>query len=112
MTRRVLTVLFFSFVCLALIIGGLWLWYSEQWAERRLQEYIGRLEDSGFVIEERSLADFQADSVITIHFFSDFRSYAQQEGISHMYFDKGTHALYFLHFPTEDRVEANIFYYK
>lgn len=111
LTKRMFISLSFSLVCLALIVGGLWFWYSEQWAERRLQDYIGRLEDSGFVIEEHSLADFQVDSVITIHFFSDFRSYAQQESISQIYFDRGIHALYFLHPATENHVEANTFYY-
>lgn len=107
-----LIILSFSLICLALIIGGLLYWYSEQWAEQRLQEYIGRLEDSGFTTEEHSLADFQVGAVVRIHFFGDFRSYAEQEGISQIYFDRGIHALYFLHSSTEDWVEANVFYYK
>ena len=39
-------------------------WYSEQWAEQRLQEYIERLEDSGFTTRKCSLADFQVDVVV------------------------------------------------
>ena len=112
MTKRMLIIISFSLVCFALIVGGLLYWYSEQWSEQRLQEYIERLEDSGFTTEEHSLEDFQVDAVVGIHYFSDFRSYAEQEGIGHVYFDRGIHALYFLHSPTEDKVEANIFYYK
>ncbi len=107
-----LIILSLSIVCLAIVIGGIWYWYSEQWAEQRLQEYIGRLEDSGFTTEEHSLADFQVGAVLRIHYFGDFRSYAEQEGVSYMYFDRGIHTLYFLHSSAEDLVEANIFYYK
>jgi hypothetical protein len=52
------------------------------------------------------------DGSVRIHFFSDFRSFAKQEDIDHIYFDRGIRALYFLHNVAEDRVEANIFHYK
>ena len=107
-----LIILSLSLVCLAIIVGGIWHWYSERWAEQRLQEYIGRLEDSGFTTEECSIADVQVDAVLRIHYFGDFRSYAEQEDIGLIYFDRGTHALYFLHSPTEGWMEANVFYYK
>jgi len=107
-----LIILSLSLVCLAIIVGGIWHWYSERWAEQRLQEYIGRLEDSGFTTEECSIADVQVDAVLRIHYFGDFRSYAEQEDIGLIYFDRGTHALYFLHSPTENWIEANVFYYK
>ena len=90
---------------------GLLYWYSEQVAEQKLQDYIGRLEDEDFATEERSLESFQVDDVETIHFFGDFRSFAKQEDINHMYYDRGIQALYFLR-PIGDRVEAKIFYYK
>jgi hypothetical protein len=90
---------------------GLLFWYSEQWAEQKLQDYIRRLKDEGFTTEEHSLADFHVDGVVKIHFFSDFRSFARQEGIDHIYFDRGIRGLYFLN-PIGDRVEANVFYYK
>jgi len=80
-------------------------------AEQKLQDYIRRLKDEGFTTEEHSLADFDVDDVVTAPFFGDFRSFAKQEGINHIYYDKGIQALYFL-LPTGDRVEANIFYYK
>jgi len=109
--RRRLIILSFSLICLAFIIGGFLYWYSEQLAEQKLQDYIKRLEDLGFTTEEHSLADFHVDGVVGIHFFGDFRSFAQQEGIDHIYFDRGIHGLYFLN-PIGDRLEANIFYYK
>ena len=111
MNKRRLIILAFSFVFLALIIGGFLYWYSEQLAEQKLQDYIGRLEDLGFITEERSLASFDVDGVVRTHFFGDFRSFANQEGINHIYFDRRIHGLYFLN-PVGDRVEANVFYYR
>jgi hypothetical protein len=109
--RRRLIVLSVVLIGLALIIGGLWYWQSEQWAEQKLQEYIRRLEDEGYNIEEHSLADFHVNSEVRIQFFGDFRSLAEEEGMNYVYFDRGIHALYFLR-PIENGIEANIFYYK
>jgi len=111
LNKRRFIILAFSLICLALIIGGFLYWYSEQLAEQKLQDYIERLEDLGFTTEEHSLADFQVDDVVTIHFFGDFRSFAKQEDINHICYDRGIQALYFLR-PTEDKIEANVFYYK
>ena len=111
MNRRKLLIFFFFLTCLILIIGGFLYWYSEQLAEQKLQDYIGRLRDEGFTVEEHSLSDFHVDGSVRIHFFGDFRSFAKQEDIDHIYFDRGIHGLYFLN-PIEDRLEANIFYYK
>ena len=111
MNKRRLIILSFFLICLASIIVGFLYWYSEQLAEQKLKDYIKRLEDLGFTTEEYSLADFQVDAVVTIHFFGDFRSFAKQEDIHHIYFDRGIQALYFLR-PIGDRVEANVFYYK
>ncbi len=108
--RRLITLSFFL-ICLASIIVGFFYWYSKQLAEQKLQDYIKRLEDLGFITEERSLESFQVDDLVTIHFFGDFRSFAKQEDINHMYYDRGIQALYFL-LPIGDRVEANVFYYK
>jgi len=112
LNRRKLIILSFSLICLVLIIGGFLYWYSEQLAEQKLQDYIKRLEDLGFTTEEHSLADFHADDVVRAPFFGDFRSYAKQQGINHIYFDRKIHALYFLNHITGDGVEANVFYYK
>ncbi len=112
MTKRKLIILSFSLVCLALIVGGVLYWYSEQWAEQILQEYIGRLEDLDFTTEEQSLGDFQVDAVLRIYYFSDFHSYAEQKDVNKVYYDRGIHALYFLHPSIEDGTVAEIFYYK
>ena len=112
MNKRRLFILSFFIICIVLITVGLLYWYSEQRAEQKLQDYIRRLRDKGLTTEERSLADFHVDGSVRIHFFGDFRSFAKQEGIDHIYFDRGIHALYFLHYKTEDTVEANVFYYK
>ena len=111
LNKRRLFILSFSIVCVVIIAVGLLYWYSEQVAEQKLQDYIGRVEDEGFTTEEHSLADFDVDYVVTIPFFGDFRSFARQEGIDHIYFDKRIHALYFL-YPIGDSVEADIFRYK
>jgi len=112
LNKRKLIILSFSLMCLALIVGGVLYSYSEQWAEQRLQEYIGRLEDLDFTTEEQSLADFQVDAVAEIHYFSDFHSYAEQKDVNKVYYDRGIHALYFLHPSIEDETVAEIFYYK
>jgi len=111
LNRRKLIILFFFLTCLILIIGGFLYWYSEQLAEQKLQDYIGRLRDEGFTVEEHSLSDFHVDGSVRIHFFGDFRSFAKQEDIDHIYFDRGIHGLYFLN-PIGGIVEAIVFYYK
>jgi len=111
LNKRRLFILSFFVICIVSITVGLLYWYSEQWAEQKLQDYMKRLKDEGFTTEEHSLADFHVDGVVRIHFFGDFRSFARQEGMDHIYFDRGIHALYFLR-PIGDEIEANVFYYK
>ena len=112
MNKRKLFILSFSIVCVVIIAVGLLYWYSEQVAEQKLQDYIRRLTDEGFTTEEHSLADFDVDGVTKTHWFGDFRSFARQEDIDHIYFDKRIHALYFLRSILGYGIEANIFYYK
>ena len=112
MNKRKLIILAFSLICLALIIGGLLYWQYEQWAEKRLQDYIGRLEDDGYIIEERPLTEFHVDSVIEVHWFSDFRSFARHVNATHIYIDREMGPLYFLSEPPGGGTEANVFYYK
>lgn len=107
--RKVLIILFFT--CLISVVGILLYWHSENLAGEKLQDYIARLEDKGFTIEERYLTDFNVDGVVPIHFFGDFRSFAKQKGISHIYLDRKIQALFFLH-PIGNQVEANVFYYR
>jgi len=112
LSKRRLIILASSLISLALIVGVLLYWYSEGWAEQKLQDYLKRLEDSGCTTEEHSLTDFHVSNVFRMQFFGDFLSYAKQEDINQIYFDRGMHALYFLHPSNENGVEAVIFYYK
>lgn len=107
--RTVLIILFF--ICLISVVGVVLYWHSENLAEEKLQDYITRLEDDGFTVEERYLTDFNVDGVVPIHFFGDFRSFAKQEGISQIYLDRKIRALFFLH-SIGNEVEANVFYYR
>jgi hypothetical protein len=107
--RAVLVILFF--ICLIFVVGVVLYWHSEDLAEEKLQDYITRLEDDGFTVEELYLTDFNVDGVVPIHFFGDFRSFAKQEGISHIYLDREVRALFFLH-SIGNKVEASVFYYR
>jgi len=107
--RKVLIILFF--ICLIAAVGILLYWHSENLAEEKLQDYITRLKDDGFTVEERYLKDFNVTGVVPINFFGDFRSFAKQEGISHVYLDREIRVLFFLH-STRNEVEANSFYYR
>ncbi len=107
--KLILLALTIGLICLAPVVGVFL--YSAQSAEQRLQDYIRRLEDAGFTTEERSLRGLNVDDVMTIRLFGDFRSYASQRGIGHVYFDRGLGGLYFLNLM-EGRLEANVFYYK
>ena len=82
------------------------------WTEKKLERYIEMLEDEGYVIEERPLTEFHVDGVVEVHWFSDFRSFARQENVSHVYIDREMGTLYFLREPTGGGTEANVFYYK
>ncbi len=89
LSRRRLFILSFFLVCIISITVGFLYWYSEQRADLKLQDYLRRLRDEGFTTEEHSLADFHVDGSVRIHFFSDFRSFAKQEDIDHIYIDRG-----------------------
>ena len=112
MNKRMLIILSFSLICFVLIIGGLLYWASGQWAEKKLQGYIERLEDEGYIIEERPLTEFHVDGVVEVPWFSDFRSIARQKNVSYVYIDREIKALYFLSEPPGGGTEANVFYYK
>jgi hypothetical protein len=111
LNKRRLIILSIIIICISSIAIAVFYWRSERGAEERLQEYIRRLQDSGFTTEEHELADFQIGNPVRIHYFGDFRSFAEQEDVSHIYYDRGIHALYFLR-STDSGTEANVFYYK
>ena len=91
--RTVLIILFF--VCLTSVVGNILYWHSEILAEEKLQDYITRLRNGGFTVEERHLTDLDVDGIIPIHFFGDFHNFAKQKGINHIYVDRKTGALFF-----------------
>ena len=97
--------------CLILVIIWAFHLYSEQMAEQRLQDYIKRLKELGFTVEECPLSSFSVNSEFIWHYFGDFREYALQENVKVIYLDRNTHVLYFLINSTEG-IEAEIFYYK
>jgi len=117
LNKRRLIILSFSLICLALIIGGFVYWLSgklaqqkEQWAEQKLQEYIGRLKDDyDYIFEERSLTEFHKDDVLEVYWFSDFRSIARHVNASYIYVDREIQCLYFLSGVSGEN--ANVFYY-
>jgi hypothetical protein len=85
-------------------------WHFENLGERSYK-IITRLENDGFIIEERSLTDFDVDGTAPIHFLGDFSNFAKQENVSHIYVDRKTWAPFFLH-PIDNKIEAIIFYYR
>ena len=110
LNRRTVLIIIFL-ITLVSVIGVVLYWHSENLAEEKLQDYITRLENEGFTVEERYMTDFNVDGVVPIHFFGDFRSFAEQEGVNHIYLDREMQALFFLH-SIDNEVEANVFYYR
>jgi hypothetical protein len=113
--KRVLFFLLVSLTCLVLVAGGayiFWSWCSEQTLEN-LKGYSARLEDDGFIVEAKPLTEFNVDSTQDWYWFSDFRSYAKQEKVTHIYIDHEIKGLYYLTrvSPTNDSTVAIIFYY-
>ncbi len=113
--KRVLILFSVSLTCFVLFVGGLYIfssWYSEQILEN-LKGYSARLEDDGFNVEAKPLTEFHADSTQDWYWFSDFRSYAKQEKVTHIYVDYEIKGLYYLTrvSPTNDSTVAIIFYY-
>lgn len=78
-----------------------------------LKGYSARLEDDGFIVEAKPLTEFNVDSTQDWYWFSDFRSYAKQEKVTHIYIDHEIKGLYYLTrvSPTNDSTVAIIFYY-
>jgi hypothetical protein len=112
--KRVLIVLSVSLTCLVLVAGGAYVfwWYSEQILEN-LKDYSARLEDDGFIVEAKPLAEFNVNFTQDWYWFGDFRSYANQEKVTHIYIDHEINGLYYLTrvSPTNDSTIAIIFYY-
>ena len=113
--KRVLIFLSVSLTCFVLFVGGVYIfssWYSEQTLEN-LKGYSTRLEDDGFIVEAKPLTEFNVNFTQDWYWFSDFRSYAKQEKVTHIYIDYEINGLYYLTrvSPTNDSTIAIIFYY-
>jgi hypothetical protein len=78
-----------------------------------LKGYSTRLEDDGFIVEAKPLTEFNVNSTQDWYWFSDFRSYAKQEKVTHIYIDHEINGLYYLTHvsPTNESTVAIIFYY-
>jgi hypothetical protein len=78
-----------------------------------LKGYSTRLEDDGFIVEAKPLTEFNVNSTQDWYWFGDFRSYAKQEKITHIYIDHEMKGLYYLTrvSPTNESTVAIIFYY-
>lgn len=110
MNKRILLITLF-FVCFISVVGSALYWHFENLGEEKLQDYITRLENDGFIVEEHNLTDFDVDGTTPIHFFGDFSNFAKQENVSHIYVDRKIYALFFLH-PIDNKIEAIVFYYR
>jgi hypothetical protein len=113
--KRVLFFLLVSLTCFVLFVGGVYIfssWYSEQILEN-LKGYSARLEDDGFIVEAKPLTEFNVNFTQDWYWFSDFRSYAKQEKVTHIYIDHEINGLYYLTrvSPTNESTVAIIFYY-
>jgi len=78
-----------------------------------LKGYSARLEDDGFTVEVKPLTEFHVDTKLEWQWFSDFRSFAKQENVTHIYIDYRIKGLYYLTSasPINDEIVANILYY-
>jgi hypothetical protein len=113
--KRILILFSVSLTCFVLFVGGMYIfssWYAEQISEN-LKGYSARLEDDGFIVEAKPLTESHVDSTQDWYWFSDFRSYAKQEKVIHIYIDHEINGLYYLTrvSPTNDSTVAIIFYY-
>jgi hypothetical protein len=113
--KRILILFSVSITCFVLFVGGVYIfssWYSEQTLEN-LKGYSTRLEDDGFIVEAKPLTEFNVDFTQDWYWFSDFRSYAKQEKVTHIYIDYEINGLYYLTrvSPTNESTVAIIFYY-
>jgi hypothetical protein len=112
--KRALIFLSVSLTCFVVVAGGAYVfwWYSEQILEN-LKDYSTRLEDDGFIVEAKPLTEFNVNSTQDWYWFGDFRSYAKQEKVTHIYVDHEIKGLYYLTrvSPTNDSTIAIISYY-
>jgi outer membrane lipoprotein-sorting protein len=101
----------FYLICVSLIVIGFFVWFSENEAERKAQEYMKTFEEMGCSVEEYPFSTSHTTGTLKLAFFSDFRSFATQNEIERIYCDHEINALYFYHPIQEYKVEIVVFYY-
>lgn len=98
-------------ICISLIAIGFFIWFSENEAERKAQEYIKIFEETGCSVEEFPFSTSHTTGTLKLAFFSDFQSFATQEEIERIYCDHDINALYFYHRIQDYQVQIVVFYY-
>ncbi len=87
-------------------------WYSEQILEN-LKGYSARLEDDGFIVEAKPLAEFNVNSTQDWYWFGDFFLFGVASKVTRIYIDNEINGLYYFTrvSPTNGSTVAIIFYY-
>ena len=98
-------------ICVSLIVTGFFVWFSENEAEIKAQEYMKTFEEMGFIVEEYPFSTSHTTGTSKLAFFSDFRNFATQNEIERIYCDHEINVLYFYHPIQEYKVEIVFFYY-
>jgi hypothetical protein len=98
-------------ISISFILVGFFVWFSENEAERKAQEYMKTFQEMGCSVEEYPFSTSHTFGTLKLAFFSDFRSFATQNEIERIYCDHEINALYFYHPIEEYKVEIVVFYY-
>jgi hypothetical protein len=89
LNKRTLLITFF-FVCFISVVSSTLYWHFENLGEEKLQDYITRLENEGFILEEHNLTGFDVDGTTPIHFFGDFSNFAKKTSATSTLIEKST----------------------
>ena len=98
-------------ICVSLIVMGFFVWFSENEAEIKAQEYMKTFEEMGLSVEECPFSISHTTGTLKLASFSDFQSFAAQNEIERIYCDHEINVLYFYHPIQEYKVEIVVFYY-
>ena len=104
-------VIMICLICVSFIVVGFFVWFSENEAERKAQEYMKTFEEMGCSVEEYPFSTSHTTGMLKLAYFSDFQSFATQEKIERIYCDHENNVLYFYHPIQEYKVETVFFYY-
>jgi hypothetical protein len=112
MKKRYLIVVAFSILVIAVALPAFLSWYTGRISEN-LKDYSTRLEEGGFVVEEKALTEVYFDAKQEWMWFGDFRHHAEILNVTVIYCDRSIAGLYYLTpiSPTKNGTVAIIFYY-